>query len=49
MKKDKFDFSEEMDKVDRSIDTARRQEAERPDGKRRNMMRWRKIWRRCTN
>ena len=28
MKKDKFDFSEEMDKVDRSIDTARRQEAE---------------------
>ena len=28
MRKDKFDFSEEMDKVDRSIDTARRQEAE---------------------
>lgn len=28
MKKDKFDFSEEMDKVDRSIDTARRQEVE---------------------
>lgn len=28
MKKDKFDFSEEMDKVDRSIDTARRQETE---------------------
>ena len=28
MKKDKFDFSEEMDKVDRSIDTAMRQEAE---------------------
>lgn len=28
MKKDKFDFSEEMDKVDRSIDTTRRQEAE---------------------
>lgn len=28
MKKDKFDFSEEMDKVDRSIDTARWQEAE---------------------
>lgn len=28
MGKDKFDFSEEMDKVDRSIDTARRQEAE---------------------
>lgn len=28
MKKDKFDFSEEMDKVDRSINTARRQEAE---------------------
>ena len=26
--KDKFDFSEEMDKVDRSIDTAMRQEAE---------------------
>ena len=28
MRKDKFDFSEEMDKVDRSIDTAMRQEAE---------------------
>lgn len=28
MRKDKFDFSEEMDKVDRSIDTARQQEAE---------------------
>ena len=28
MKKDKFDFSEEMDKVDCSIDMARRQEAE---------------------
>ena len=28
MKKDKFDFSEEMDKVDRSIDTAMRQETE---------------------
>ena len=28
MKKDRFDFSEEMDKVDRSIDTAWRQEAE---------------------
>ena len=28
MRKDKFDFSEEMDKVDRSIDTARWQEAE---------------------
>ena len=28
MKKDKFDFSEEMDKVDRSIDMARRQETE---------------------
>lgn len=28
MKKDKFDFSEEMDNVDRSIDTARLQEVE---------------------
>lgn len=28
MRKDKFDFSEEMDKVDRSIDTAIRQKAE---------------------
>ena len=28
MRKDKFDFSEEMDKVDRNIDTAKRQEAE---------------------
>lgn len=28
MRKDKFDFSEEMDKVDHNIDTARRQEAE---------------------
>ena len=28
MKKDKFDFSEEMDKVNRSIDTARRRETE---------------------
>lgn len=28
MKKERFDFSKEMDKVDRSIDTARQQEAE---------------------
>lgn len=28
MKKDKFDFSEEMDKADRNIDTVKRQEAE---------------------